>query len=376
MTKLLKPSPLVPPRAARHMTMITRHGKIDEDPYAWLRDANWQEVMRKPSLLGKSIYEHIELENIYTKSILEPVAGLRQELYLELKGRLKEDDQSVPIPSDDFLYYQRYAEGQQHPVYCRRKFGTEKEQILIDGNKEAASSDYHRVAICRHSPNHALIAYSVDKSGSEYYELVIRDLKSGQNMETVTTMAHGDFAWAADSQSIFYTVLNEHHRPNRVLHHRLGETPNKDLEIYQEHDPGFFVDLNKTQSGRFIIITARDHALTAEQRIISATSPTDGPLLIKPREIGIDYSLEDDGERFIILTNLGGAEDYKIVETPIATPGPDNWRDIISHEKGRVIRRLILFKDYLVRLERANALPRITVRSLRHGNEYSIDFEG
>ena len=368
-------SPRSPPHAQPHHTATTRHGEVDEDPYAWLRDGHWQDVMRDPSRLDPAIREYLEAENAYTTSMLEPVADLRHELNEELKGRLKQNDESVPAPDGDFLYYVRHVEGGQHPVYCRRNRRSEEEQVLVDGNQEAQSFNYFRVAQCHHSPDHELIAYTADRNGSKNYELLIRNPRNGEDIETITSSAHGDFVWAADNQTIFYTLLDEHHRPNRVLRHRLRDNPVNDVQVYLENDPGFFIDLDKTESGRFIVITARDHALTSEMRIIPSAAPTEDPTVIAAREIGVDYSLGDDGERFLIRTNADGAEDFKIVEAPVATPGREHWRDVISHQPGRMIRRHLLFKNFLVCLERENALPRIVVRSLSRDESYDIEFD-
>ena len=368
-------SPRIPPHAEPHHTATTRHGEVDEDSYAWLRDDHWQDVMRDPSRLDPAIREYLEAENAYAASMLEPVADLRRDLHEELKGRLKQDDESVPAPDGEFLYYLRYVECGQHPVYCRRNRQTDEELVLVDGNREAQSFSYFRVAQCHHSPDHGLIAYTADRNGSENYELLIRNPHTGEDIEIITNSAHGDFVWAADNLTIFYTLLDEHHRPNRVLRHRLGDDPANDVQVYQESDPGFFVDLDKTESGRFMVITARDHALTSEVRIIPSAVPTDDPALIAARDIGVDYSLGDDGERFLIRTNADGAEDFKIVEAPVATPGREHWCDVIPHQPGRMIRRLLLFKKFLVCLERENALPRIVIRSLNRDETYDIEFD-
>ena len=215
----------------------------------------------------------------------------------------------------------------------------------------------------------------MDRDGSECHELLIRDSRTGRDLETVTASAHGDFVWAADGRTIFYTVLDEHHRPNEVRRHRLGDDPAHDAVVYREPDPGFFVDLDSTESGRFVVIAARDHALTSELRVVPASSPTADPVVVAAREPGVDYAIGDDGDRFLVLTNADGAEDYKISEAPVADPGRARWRDVIAHEPGRTIVRLLLFRDFLVRLERADALPRIVVRPLRGGEEYAIDVD-
>ena len=358
-------SPLPPPDA----------GRGGEDPYAWLRDPNWREATRDPSRLSPEIRRHLEAENAYADSVLEPAADLRRTLFAELKARLKQDDESVPFPDGAYAYYRRYAEGGQHPAYCRRRKGSDVEEVLVDGDREAQSSSYFRVARCRHGPGHGLVAFTVDRDGSERHALLIRDSRTGRDLETVTASAHGDFAWAADGRTIFYTVLDEHHRPNEVRRHRLGDDPAHDAVVYREPDPGFFVALDRTESGRFVVIAARDHALTSELRVVPASSPTADPVVVAAREPGVDYAIGDDGDRFLVLTNADGAEDYKISEAPVADPGRARWRDVVAHEPGRTIVRLLLFRDFLVRLERADALPRIVVRPLRGGEEYAIDVD-
>ncbi len=371
----MKATSSIPPQASRRRRTITRHGQLDEDYYCWLRDENWQTVMLDPSQLNAKVREHLEAENAYTQSILEPTSGLRQEIYEELRARIKGKDASVPAPDGAYTYYVRYAEGGQHPIYCRQKSDATEEQVLVDGDLEATSSNYFRIAQCRHSPDHELIAYTVDKTGSEYYALQIRDPMSGDDIEFITDTAHGDFVWASDGQTILYTMLDEHHRPNRILRHRLGSDPAEDAQVYLEHDPGFFIEIDKTESGRFIVITARDHSFTSELRVIPAEAPSTEPFVISERETGVDYSLSDDGDRFVILTNADGAEDYKIVEAPVATPERACWQDVVSHEPGRMIRDFLLFQEYFVRIESVNALPRIIIQPLNDGEAYTIEFE-
>ena len=162
-------SPSPPPVAERR-------GHVDGDPYAWLRDPNWREATRDPSRLSPAIRRHLEAENAYADSVLEPAADLRRTLFAELKARLKQDDESVPFPDGGYSYYRRYAKGGQHPAYCRRQRGSDIEEVLVDGDREAESSSYFRVARCRHGPGHGLVAFTVDRDGSEHHELLIRDL--------------------------------------------------------------------------------------------------------------------------------------------------------------------------------------------------------
>ncbi|MGE5766160.1 MAG: S9 family peptidase, partial [Bacteroidota bacterium] len=328
-----------PPRAPRKPLHRTLHGITREDPYAWLRADNWREVMRDPTALDPEIRAYLEAENAYLEAALAPVKALRRTLFEEMKGRIKEDDSSVPSPDGPFAYYQRYETGGQHPVFCRRPAGepdTGPEEVLLDGNREAEGANFFRVAACEHSPDHRLLAYAVDRNGSERYRINVKELASGTVLPEAIDDAKGSLAWANDGRTLFYVTLDAEHRPSKVFRHRLGDDPAKDVLVYEEPDPGFFVDLGKTESNRFIVISAHDHT-TSEVRVIDADAPESTPRVVAPRERDVEYEVSDHGGRFLILTNADGAIDFKIVEAPIAAPGRENWRDLVPHKPGRLI---------------------------------------
>ncbi|MGF1628793.1 MAG: S9 family peptidase [Kiloniellaceae bacterium] len=375
-----------PPQAPRKPSRIALHGMTREDPYAWLRADNWREVMRDPAVLEAEIRSYLEAENAHTEAAMAPTEALQQQLFAEMKGRIKEDDSSVPSPDGPFAYYQRFETGGQHPVFCRRPVdlldqgpggdwsGREGEQVLLDGNREAEGESFFRVGACEHSPDHGLLAYAVDRNGSERYRINVKDLASGDLLPDTIEEAQGSLAWANDGRTLFYVTLDEEHRPSKVYRHRLGEDPAEDALVYEEPDPGFFVGLGKTESDRFIVILAHDHT-TSEVRVIDAAAPESAPVLVAPRERGLEYEVSDHGGRFLILTNADGAIDFKIVEAPIAAPGRAQWRDLVPHKPGRLILSLEVFKDYLVRLEREAGLPRIVVTAWASGEEHAIAFD-
>ena len=214
----------------------------------------------------------------------------------------------------------------------------------------------------------------MDNNGSEYCTVRVRALDTGKLLDDTLENAQGDMAWSADGQWLFYTVLDDNHRPSKVMRHRIGTAADGDTPIYEETDAGFFLCIGKTESGRFIRIAAHDHADTSEVRLIDAGAPEGPARLIAERSTGITYDVGDHGERLLIRTNADGAVDFKIVEAPLADPAPSNWRDVVAHKAGCLIRSMIVFEDYLVRLERNNALPRIVVRSLANGAEHGIGF--
>ena len=365
-----------PPRPARRPVSVTRHGRTLVDEYGWLRDADWQHVMREPDTLDSEIRAHLEAENAYTEAVLAPVAELRADLVRELRARIKEDDSTVPAPDGAFEYYRRFDTGGQYPIFCRRPHGDrDAEQVLLDGPEEAAGHDYFRVAACRHSPDHARLAYAVDNNGSEYYRIGVRDLATGEETDAAIERAQGDLVWAADGATLFHTLLDDNHRPWRVMRHRLGTAVADDVLVYEEGDAGFTLGVGATEDRRFIVIAVHDHAQTAELRLVDAATPDAAPRLIAPREIGIDYDVASHGERLFVRTNADGAIDFKICEVPLDAPGRANWRDVIGHREGRLIRAMLVFADHLVRLEREDGLARIVVRRLADGDEHTIAFD-
>ncbi len=365
-----------PPRAPRREQAVERHGETVIDAYGWMRDPNWQKVMQQPDVLDAEIRAYLEAENAYTAAVLAPTEGLQEALYDELKGRLKEDDASVPAGDGPWLYYHRYEAGAQHPAWCRRPRGSgAPEQVLLDGDADSKATAFYRVGRARHSPDHARFAYAVDVTGGEYNTIRVRDAASGAVIDEAVTNAEPGFVWANDGDTLFYVALDEHHRPHRVYRHTVGASAADDVLVYHEDDSGFFLSLDKTESGRFILIEAHDHADTAEVRTIDADAPGKPPVLVAPRDTGVTYEITDSGERFLILTNADGAVDFKIMAAPIATPDRGNWTEVIGHQPGRLILTMLLFRDFLVRRERIDGLPRIVVRRLADGDEHTIAFD-
>jgi oligopeptidase B len=367
-----------PPVADRRDEAVERHGRTLVDPYAWIRDPNWQQVMREPDVLRQDIRDYLEAENTYTDEALAPISKLREELTAELKARIKEDDSSVPSPDGPWAYYRRFVTGGQYPVLCRKPREAENsdgEQVLLDGNAEAEGQKFFAIGGGAHTSNHSLFAYAVDNNGSEYCTIRVKRPEGGHILSDTLENAQGDMEWSEDGKSLFYTVLDDNHRPSRIFRHRLGTAPEKDEMVYEETDPGYFLGIGKTESGRFILIDAHDHADTSEVRLIDAHDPDKKPRLIAPRQTGVTYDVGDHGDRLVIRTNADGAVDFKIAAAPLANPAPSSWRDVIPHRPGCLIRSMILFQDYLVRLERQNALPRIVIRSLADDQEHEISFE-
>ena len=351
------------------------HGRRRTDDYAWLKDENWQQVMRDPAVLRADIREYLEAENAYKEAVLAPTEALRAALFEEIRGRIKEDDSSVPAKDGAWEYYHRYREGGQHPVMCRRPAGDAAgEQQLLDGDAEAEGKSYYRIGGRKHSFDHRRFAWTVDENGSEFYTLKVKDLETGTELDETVERCSGGFVWAADHETLFYTELDDNHRPCKVLRHRLGADTANDAIVHEERDAGFFLNVALTESRRFVVIDAHDH-VTSEVRLIDADRPEAAPILVAERDPMTEYDVSHHGDRLIILTNADGAEDFRIVEAPVGSPGREHWADLVPHRPGVLIVGFEVYARWLVRLERENALPRIVVRDLETGEEHAIAFE-
>ncbi|MCL4766465.1 MAG: S9 family peptidase [Hyphomicrobiaceae bacterium] len=367
-------STVTPPNAKKQPVVAAWHGVELVDDYAWMRAGNWQQVMRDPSLLPADIRAHLEAENAYAEAVLADTQGLQEKLFLEMKGRIKEDDSSVPAPDGPWEYYTSFVTGGQYPLVCRRPRGGGPEQVLLDGNKEAQGKHYWQLGGVARSPGHDLLAYAVDDKGSELFTVRLRDLVTGEDLPDVLLNTRGGMAWASDNRSLFYIRLDEHQRPRLVCRHDVGGPGELDETVYHEPDAGFYVALGYTQSRKFIVIDAHDHQ-TSECYLIDTDAADRPPRLIVARQTGHEYGVEHHEDRLVITTNSAGAEDFRICQAPLDSPGMVSWRDLVRHKPGRLIIETVAFRHHLVRLEREDGLPRVVVRRVADGAEHAIEFD-
>ena len=366
------------PRAEKRPASSTRHGITVTDDYAWLKAPNWQEVMRAPDKLDPEIRAYLVAENDYTAAALRHTETLQATLFAEMKGRIKEDDSTVPAPDGPHAYFVRYREGGQHPIACRQPRAGGAEEVLLDGDALAAGKAYFQLGAWQHSPDHRLLAWSADDKGSEFYTLRVSDIATGTELADVVPNMAGVPVWTSDDSAFYYTQLDDNHRPSRVYRHRLGAPAADDTLIYEENDSGLFVSIGRMQSGLFAVIAIHDHE-TSEFWLLDLSLNDATPVLVAARETGVQYELEHHpslgGEPTLVLrTNADGAEDFKIAVTPLARSGRATWRDLVPHRPGTYLLAMTVLADWLVRLEREEGLPRIVVRRLSSGEEHVIAF--
>ncbi len=369
-----KKTSLTPPTAPRRPHSFTTHGITIVDDYAWLKDPNWQEVLRDPGILDADIRQYLEAENAYTESLLGHTGALQKTLVREMRGRIKEDDSSVPAPDGPYAYMRKFREGGQHEMFGRMPRDGGEIQIVLDGDQIAAGQEYFRFGGARHSPDHRLEAWSADIKGSEYFSIRVRDWANGVDRDDLVEETDGAVVWSTDCKSFVYVKLDDNHRPMQVWRHRLGTPQSDDVLVYEEHDSGWFTHIHESSSGRFCVIAGGDHE-TSEQRLIDLANPDAPPRLVAAREVGVQYSVADRGDELFILTNADGAIDFKVVTAPLASPERANWRELIPHRAGVYVMDVELYSGHMVRLERAHALPAIVIRDLTSGDEHAIAFD-
>lgn len=372
-TSAFKNLPVAPIAPKRPVT-DTRHGVTRSDDYAWMRDDNWQAMFKDPSLLDKAIRIHLEAENFYQQEAMADTEALQKTLFAEMRGRIKEDDSSVPAPDGPWLYGVRYVTGGEQPKYFRIPRAGGGEKIMLDGDHEAEGKPYFRLAGTAHSPDHAAMIWGYDDKGSEFYALKVRDLATGEDSADLIENTGGGGAWSADGTGFFYTAVDDNHRPSNIYHHRLGTPQSQDVLIHEEMDTGFFMGVSGTRLNDFIMIGINDHE-TSECWVMPAGDPRARPQLVAARETGVEYSLSEGGDVFFILTNAGGAKDFKIMQAPVGSPGPENWSEVVPHKPGCLILSVSAYSNHLVWMERENGLPRIVIRDRLSGEQHAIAFD-
>jgi oligopeptidase B len=361
------------PRAEKRPVTLTAHGISRIDDYAWMRAAEWQDMFHDPSILEPEIRAHLEAENAYMKAAMADTEALQKQLFAEMKGRIKEDDSSVPVPDGPFAYGSFFVTGGEQPHYFRVPRGGGERQVLLDGDREAEGKAYFQLGGIENSSDHRFGLWSYDDKGSEYYTIRIRDLETGKDLNDLVERTDGGGVFAPDGQSYFYAMLDENHRPNRLYHHVIGTPQAEDRLVYEEKDPAFFMGVGGSLLDDFVFVVSNDHQ-TSEVRLIPTNDLAAEPKLVAARQPGVEYSLSSGGDRFYILTNADGAKDFKIVTAPCDAPGRENWTDLVPHEPGRLILSHGVFARHLVWLERRDGLPRIMIRDRATGEEHPIAF--
>lgn len=362
------------PIAPRHPVTTVQLGRSRTDDYAWMKDPNWKAVLRDPAVLDSGIREHLVAENAYCDAVLAGTADLQQTLFDEMVGRIRADDSTVPSPDGAWAYARRYTPGAQHPLLVRTPVSGGAEQVLLDVEAMAKPHAYFRLGGAGHSADHRRFAWAEDRQGSEVYTVHVIDLDSRDTLGAPVESCTGNFTFSPCGSHLFWTLRDDNGRPCAVYRRPVGGGPADDVLVYREADPGFFVSIGVASSRQWIVISLGNQE-TDEAWLVPAADPSASPMLVAAREAGLRYSVDHWGDRFVLRTNADGAVDYKLVTAAADNLSRAAWQELLPHRPGRFITGFALFADYLVHVERVDALDRIVITDRASGEARPIEVE-
>ena len=363
----------VPPIAGERPHSFTHHGITIQDPWHWLRDQDY------PTVDDEDVLAYLEAENDYFAAIMAPYQDLIDTIYKEIEGRQPAELTGLPQRRGQWFYQWRYGEGSQYREWLRwpasdpgaREGPTENAQVFLDEPALAEGLEYFRLGSIVVSNNGSLVAYSTDTNGSERFTLYIKDLETGELLQDEIKEMRGSAVWSADDSSFFYIALDEIGRPYQARRHILGNPVEQDAIVHEESEPGFFVSVSKTASKKYVIIGAGDH-VTSELRLILSDDPTAEPVLVAPRRPGHEYSVNHQGDRFVIRTN-DNHQNFRLAIAPEDNPTEAAWETLLQGTESLYIRGFHLTEDYIAVEERIDGLDQIRIID-RAGESRHIDF--
>ena len=346
---------------------ITTHGDKRIDNYYWMRDMD----RKDPEIIS-----HLEAENAYTKAKLKHTEKLQEELFNELKGRIKQTDESVPYLYDGYYYYTRYEEGFEYSIYCRKQGDLDaEEQIMLDVNELAKDYSYYQAAGNSISTNNNILAFSEDTLSRRVYTIRFKDLTTGEFLEDRIEGTAGGCTWANDNKTVFYTVKDPVTlRSFKVYKHVLGTKSSDDVEVYHESDETFNISVGKFKSKKWLYIHT-GATVSDEYLILDAETPNGNWKVFQPRERDLEYGISHFNGEFYILTNKDNATNFKLVKTAENNTGLENWNEVIAHRKDVFLEDFDVFENHLVLTEKSNAQSAIRIINWTTNDDHYIAFE-
>ena len=358
-----KVSDIKPPVAEKIKKELTIHGDTRVDNYCWLNQRD-----------NPKVIEYLEAENAYTKAMMKHTEDFQKEIYDEIVGRIKQTDMSVPYKDNGYYYYTRYEEGNEYPIYCRKKESlNSEEKIMLNVNEMAEGYNFYSVRGLSVSSDNKLLAYSVDTISRRKYTIYFKDLTTGKIFDVCIPATSGGATWANDNKTVFYTLKDENSlRSYKIMRHVLGTNLSDDVEIFEEKDETFSTYIRKTKSDKYLIISSRS-TLSDEYRFLDANNPDGEFKIIQPRERNLEYSIDHYKDKFYIRTNLE-AKNFRLMETPVNKTTKENWKEVIPHRKDVFLQNIEIFNNYLVVGERKNGLRQIRIIKWDDRSDHYLDF--
>ena len=343
---------------------LKKHNEVRIDNYYWLNDRENPEVI-----------DYLNQENAYYDAMTAHTKDFQKSLFEEMKGRIKEDDQSVPYLYNGYYYITRYEKGQDYPIYSRKKGSLEaKEEILFDCNVLAKGHTFFQLGGLSVSPDNRFASFGIDTVGRRIYTIQIKNLETNEILSDMIENATGGSVWANDNQTLFYTRQDKVTlRANQIFKHKLGSNADKDVLVYEEKDETFNVSVGKEKSKKYIVIGA-ESTLTTEYRILNSDTPDAEFKVFQPRVRGLEYSISHFGDSFYILTNKDKATNFKLMKTPENATEKKHWKEVLAHREDVLIEDIEIFSNYLVVEERSNGLNHIRIMPWSGEGEYYLPF--
>jgi oligopeptidase B len=354
-------SPILPPVAASRSAVLVAHGDRRTDSYFWLRQRANPEVIA-----------YLEDENAYADTVMAGTRPLQERIYREITSRIQQSDTSAPSFFKGYWHYTRTVEGLNYEIHCRRLGSMHApEEIELDGNALADGHDYFELGYVERSPDEKMLAYAVDFSGKELHELRFRDLATGEDLEDVIESVYYGGAWSADCRNFFYVRTDAAMRPYQVWRHVLGTPEEDDALVLQEDDERFELNVELTKSEKFVIFSSTSQ-VTSECRYLLAEKPHAEPVMIEPRRHGVEYSVEHQGDRFVILTNEG-ARNFRLAAAPFDAPGKESWAEVVPERAGVRLNGTDVHVNHVVLGQRSDGLQRLEVLDCRTGQLHVVE---
>ncbi len=345
------------------------HGDSVLDSYYWMYD-----------YFGKGpdsvkVVNYLKAENAYLDTVMSSTKQFQADLFTEMKSRIKEKDESVPVLKNGYYYYSRTEDGRQYYKYCRKKGSLlAKEEVLLDIDKMAEGHSYYSATGFNISENNKLLAYGVDEVSRRQYTIYIKNLETGVVMKDAIKNTQGDPWWANDNKTIFYTakhpvtLLSE-----KIQRHTLGTDPANDAVVYEEKDKSNYIAVYKSKNLKYIFIVSQA-TMSSEARMIDASKPNDEFKVFQPRMKDVLYDVIPLANKFLVLTNKDGAKNFKLMECPLNKTGEANWKELIPHQSDVLLQGVEEFKDFIVVNERKGGLVRMRIMNLKDNKEHYINF--
>lgn len=363
-----------PPTAEKQTHITAIHGLQLEDDYFWMRLSDEQKEAAEPDEQTAKVVDYLNRENDYTKEVMNGTEAFQENLFNEIVGRIKQDDQSVPLLDNGYYYYSRYEEGKEYAIYCRKLGSLEaEEQVMLNVNEMAEGFNYYAVGGQSVSTNNNLLAFSVDTVSRREYTLQFKDLTTGEVLADRIPGTTGGATWANDNKTVYYSKKDPITlRSSRIFKHILGTDASADVLVFEEADETFSCGIGKSKSEQYLMIASYS-TVSNEWRYLDANTPNGEWKIIQPRERNLEYSCSHYGDHFYITTNRD-AKNFKLVRTPINATTYDNWEDVLPHRDATLLEGVDIFKDYLVVSERTEGLNQIRVKRWDDAADYYIQF--